>query len=559
MEHAPEDDALRRHVEFSGTLLPALLLASALVCLAVAMWSRHHTATAAAAWLGLQALLFLELRYRLAASVTDHHAAGSGAFVPPAFLSSALVLWLLLTSCVGLGYNAPTRPFDGGKSAVAIATLAAFVGLSFALANYFERKSASDLLQAKRLASWCRASIWLTTTALLFSLLLATGIVQTQKAIVQGLMLSSLLPVLEWLVRTLAHEDGRASLVGDVRGIPLLFGRLNPVRSLFAAIERATAVDVRSTWALTCIRRLFAPLAVALALVLWLSSSLVTVGVLQSGVRERFGASVLEEALAAGLHLKAPWPIEEIRQVETARVRSIPLGYVGPMEGASLLWTRAHAQEEYSLLLGDGRDLVTFNASLQYRVLDAWSWRYETQNPEKGLRIAAEQALLSATVSRSLDEVLSDNTTVLAQQIEEAIRQRVKQYGVGAQIMGLSLQGLHPPVSVAEDYQAVVSAQHERQIEVLASLQYEIETVHAAQVAALERLADAKAAAVARVASARGAAKTFRQLQAVHALAPTAFEQHHRLRALEALVRDRPFAVIDERIERDGGVLWFEN
>ena len=40
-----------------------------------------------------------------------------------------------------------------------------------------------------------------------------------------------------------------------------------------------------------------------------------------------------------------------------------------------------HAANEYTLLLGNGRDLITVDAAVQFRISDARAWRYHSQNP----------------------------------------------------------------------------------------------------------------------------------------------------------------------------------
>ncbi|MEM7504555.1 MAG: SPFH domain-containing protein, partial [Pseudomonadota bacterium] len=196
---------------------------------------------------------------------------------------------------------------------------------------------------------------------------------------------------------------------------------------------------------------------------------------------------------------------------------------------------------------------------LYYKVSDPWMWHFGTQNPEEMLRVAAEQAVLMSTVNRSLDDVLSENTTVLAKRIEDETRARIGEYAIGAEIIGLSFQGLHPPVDVAEDYQAVVSAQHEREIAILTSRSYEVEALQSARAMALASVNAAEGAASLRVSTALGEADAFGVLQAVQLHYPESVRQMLHIQAIEEVLAGQAFHVVDERIERDGGVLWFEN
>ena len=173
------------------------------------------------------------------------------------------------------------------------------------------------------------------------------------------------------------------SLLENILYVPLFFSRPDPIRSVFDALDAWFGVDLHSTWTLQFVRRSMEPLALTLVLLGWLSTSLITIGPFEEGIHERFGAPVSRQPLGPGLHLKAPWPVDVVHTVATARIRTMPLGYAGAKNGASMLWTRQHAEEEYNLLLGDGRDLVTINALLQYRISDAWTCTTEPRIPKR--------------------------------------------------------------------------------------------------------------------------------------------------------------------------------
>ena len=553
------DHAADQRAAFTGTLVPLALLALAITAAIVAVGSGQHAVAAVASWLVLLALVFAETRSRPEGPKPRSSQQKDAGSKSSRWIGPALVLWLLATASVGLGYAAPKETPSVAASALAGTSIVAVGLLLLFLLRYLRQTLAETATAPSPLPNWCRAAFWIVVVALASTCLTALGLIGSQKPVVQTMLFLSLLPALEWLIRTLTAEGREVSLAGDIRTVDFLFARLNPIGSLFDRLERQFGVDVRSTWALRFARRAVTPLAGIVILLGWLSTCLVKVDTVQTGIQERFGAPVSGNPLGPGLHLVAPWPIDRVHRIETAPVRSMTLGFSGPTAGASLLWTKQHAAEEHNLLLGDGRDLVTINALLQYKVQDPWVWHYGTHDPGAMLRVAAEQALLNSTVRRSLDGVLSDNTLVLARTIEAEIRRRAEDYRIGAEIVGLTLQGLHPPVQVAEDYQAVISAQHEREIAILASRSYEIETLQAARAAALQSIHEAEADAASRTGIARGEAESFRRLQAVYAQAPAPLEHRRRLQALERVLEGRSFVVIDDRIERDGGVLWFED
>ena len=82
------------------------------------------------------------------------------------------------------------------------------------------------------------------------------------------------------------------------------------------------------------------------------------------------------------------------------------VGHEGEEEGGpeNVLWAVEHAPNEYTLLLGNGRDLITIDAAVQYRIVDARAWRYHSQNPADALRAIAYRAVMRSTVNRTLSE-----------------------------------------------------------------------------------------------------------------------------------------------------------
>ena len=548
----------RDHLRVTGGVILAIVLAAAIGLLVGGLFTRQHTVSALGGWLLLVAVSLWEVRNRLRSRSWD---AGENPSVDPSakYRVIFVAVWTLICLGFALTYSpAEEKPLRG------TAFLAGGLGLGLllfaTLVRYFSATRDSGLPEASSLAAWFRYTIWMIVISGASITLLTLGWIKSDTTPVRLMLVLGLLPALEWIFRSLSRafaREPRPGLVDEMLIVSLFFGRANPLRSLFDGLEKTFGVDLHSSWALQFARRATEPLLIILVFLGWLSTSLVTVDTFEEGIHERFGAPVSDTPLQPGLHLKAPWPIDKVHRIATARVRTMPLGYAGAKKGASLLWTKQHAEEEYSLLLGDGRDLVTFNALLQYRISDARAWHYGTQNPEHALRSVAEQALLSNTVDRTLEKVLSESLGEVAGRVEEDIVKGVAANKLGVSVVSLSLQGLHPPVNVAADYQAVISAQHEREALILESEAYKIESVQVARAQALELINRTHETGASRVGFARGESMGFNALEASHAIQPSLFRFRHRLDTLEKNLEGQTINIIDDRIERDGGSLWF--
>jgi regulator of protease activity HflC (stomatin/prohibitin superfamily) len=116
---------------------------------------------------------------------------------------------------------------------------------------------------------------------------------------------------------------------------------------------------------------------------------------------------------------------------------------------------------------------------------------------------------------------------------------------------------MHPPVMVASDYQAVVSAELGKVTSVVVAQAYRNLTVPAAEASVLAGGNTARAEGAEAFAKAAGQAWSFRALESQYRAAPQEFFFRRRLETLEQGLGLRGrFTVVDTRFQRDGGELW---
>ena len=170
-----------------------------------------------------------------------------------------------------------------------------------------------------------------------------------------------------------------------------------------------------------------------LCLLGWLSTSLTVVGLQEQGLVEHFGVPVQGQPLQPGLHLHWPWPIDQVFRIPVKRVLALQVGHEGEEEGGpeNVLWAVEHAPNEYTLLLGNGRDLITVDAAVQYRIVDPRAWRYHSQNPADALKAIAYRAVMRNTVNKTLTDALSENVATLTNTMRAMVQTRRGRHGSG--------------------------------------------------------------------------------------------------------------------------------
>jgi regulator of protease activity HflC (stomatin/prohibitin superfamily) len=448
---------------------------------------------------------------------------------------------------------------EPAKAAIAAGAYLLAAGLAAMVARYLAAIDPDRLPESTGLARGARILTWILVLAAvsigLASVRQHTALWALHVAVV--IVIGSVCA--GFFSATSPRETARPRFPLDGAALAAFGSRMNVAASVLDAGQRQFGIDLRSTWALTVIRRNVVPLIVSLCAIGWLSTSLTVVRMDEAALVERLGVALQEQPLDPGLHLHWPWPIDHVFRVPVRRVQTMAIGSEGsePQNGPEdVLWARQHVANEYTLLLGDGRDLITIDAAVQFRIVDPRAWRYQSQNPDDALRAIAYRAVMRSTVDRTLAEVLSEQLVKTTTRMRTMVQQEADALGLGVEILGLTVGGMHPPVEVAADYQAVISAQLYAAAAVATAHGSRSSLIPAAEAAVLTGANEASAEGAEALGRAAGEAWSFRALESQYHAEPAQFFFRRRLETLEQTLAGRKFTVVDSRFQRDGGELW---
>lgn len=275
--------------------------------------------------------------------------------------------------------------------------------------------------------------------------------------------------------------------------------------SVSEAINYQFGYNVSSTWLYQLLSRSVANLAVLGLAVGWLLSCAAVIQPHQTGLVLRFGS--LAREVGPGLHFKLPWPMETVAipvyferddrgRVEekgetTTGVRTLQLGTPPPTRDRlePVLWTNEHAVGEVFFIVrpspvqlsgleGRGTDsawlsdlaLMAMEIPVQYAVRDVSAFERlgDPHQREALLRVVAQRAAMRTLKGYSVDDLLGPKRTEVAPRLRQAISEAFdrlnpqaggKPLGAGVEVLGVSVQGVHPSKSVAPSYEKVVQAQ----------------------------------------------------------------------------------------------------
>jgi len=468
-----------------------------------------------------------------------------------AVVGALAICFLLLIDTSGF----PPYPLP---AAIAAALCFIAAGIAATAVRYLGEIEPTQFPESPALRRGARAVAWILVLAAL-SIALAWADMRTALRVLFFAVLIVNASICYGLLTAKSPRNGSSAVFPlDLGVLSVLGSRTNIFGSILDSAERQLGIDLRSTWALAVVRRSLEPFLLGLCLIGWLSTAVTVVGIEEQGLIERLGVPVGGEPLLAGLHVHWPWPMDKVFRIPVRRVQVLEVGHEGEEKPGpeNVLWAVEHAPNEFTLLLGNGRDLITVDAGVQFRIVDARAFRYHCQNPAQALSAIAYRAVMRNTVNLTLSDALSQNVAVLTGRMREMIQREADALGLGVAVLGFTVGGMHPPVAVARDYQGVVSAELRKVTAVVNAQAYRVRVLPMSEAAVVISGNTARAEGAEALATAAGEAWSFRTLEAQYRAAPNQYFFRRRLETIEKGLANRGFTLVDARFERDGGELW---
>lgn len=221
-------------------------------------------------------------------------------------------------------------------------------------------------------------------------------------------------------------------------------------------LEKYTGLSLKSLWSIKLTGAVLPGAVLFLAVLLFVSTCVYKVEPYEEAVVYRFG-TLSEMSVTQGLHFKLPYPIDKVELYEVHRSKSVTVGYEATGADDNL-WNGTHASEEYTLLTGNGNELVSANLKLNYHISNLTDYIKTSSEPERILTAFAYEAVLSHTAFTDLDTLMSVDRTGLSAELKKEINEQLSAAAIGVTVDEVILESIHPPVDIADVYQSVVSA-----------------------------------------------------------------------------------------------------
>jgi regulator of protease activity HflC (stomatin/prohibitin superfamily) len=226
-----------------------------------------------------------------------------------------------------------------------------------------------------------------------------------------------------------------------------------------------------------------------------------------------------------------------------------------------VLWTVPHTKEENFLVANrvaapatpDASggtppvpvSLLTVSIPVQYRITNLVDWVYENQEPRTLLEQISYREVVRYFVSADLEDIMSTQRAQAANVLHERIQAEADRHHLGANIIFVGLQDIHPPVKVAPDYEKYVSINETTNADIRTAVAQSI-TVHT--IAEIERtriIAVANSDAQGMLTNGEAKVEQFKNEIPAYMASPSVYKQRGYLDAIsQAVASSRTYILL---------------
>lgn len=321
-----------------------------------------------------------------------------------------------------------------------------------------------------------------------------------------ALVLEMYRPRVKGKVQRPLYDSRLVGLLGQPEGL---------VTTAAQAIDYQFGFKVSETWFYRFFERALLWLVPLQLFLLLLSTSFVVIEPGEQALLERFGSPVQGRSLLApGAHFKWPWPIDKVYRYQTEQIQTFNIGFTPDPEKENepaVLWTVAHTKEDNFLIANHDQSsltstneatgkrtppvsLLTVSIPVQFQITNLEAWAYNNGNASALLQDIGTREVVRYLVGVDLNELMTRGRLEASRALASRIQAAADDRELGAHIISVGLQDLHPPVKVARDYENVVGAAQTKFAKILEAQAYEVMTNSLSDAQSLTLVDEAKAA-----------------------------------------------------------------
>jgi len=273
-----------------------------------------------------------------------------------------------------------------------------------------------------------------------------------------------------------------------------------------------------------------------LVIVILFWSSWFTVQPEETGVVQRFGAVV--RTVGPGLHFKAPYGVETVRLVPTARVLKEEFGFrtAATAAGQRTQYADNKVFKDVSLMLTGDLNVIDVQWIVQYRIEDPILFLFRVRDTRQTIRDIAEAVMRRVVGNRLGSDVLTVGRVAVSSEVKEEMQKILTEYQAGVRLVTVELQDVTPPDLVKPAFNEVNEARQDRERTINQAQEQANREIPKARGEATRTITEAEGYAVERVNRASGEATRFRAVLEEYQRAPEVTRRRLYLEAIGAIL-----------------------
>ncbi|KDA03295.1 MAG: FtsH protease activity modulator HflK [Hyphomonas oceanitis] len=269
---------------------------------------------------------------------------------------------------------------------------------------------------------------------------------------------------------------------------------------------------------------------VGIALLGWLSTSVVMVDPTQQAAVFRFGK--WQTNFGPGLHFHLPAPLEEHVLVEVENRKE----------------TRIGNNLEESLMLTQDENIVDIQFSVFWKVNSEHPENFilNVKNPSEAVEQVAESVMREVVGKTRLQGVITTERDVVQTEVGKQIQSLLDDYRAGIEILAVTIDRSDPPKQVIEAFNDVNVAEQDAETNINQATQFANEVVPQARGSAQRILQEAEAYRDQVLADAQGEASRFEQIYEEYRKAPRVTRERMYLETMEKVLERSDKLIMDQ-------------
>tara|TARA_R110000751_G_scaffold152166_8_gene257289 strand:- start:56390 stop:57520 length:1131 start_codon:yes stop_codon:yes gene_type:complete len=269
---------------------------------------------------------------------------------------------------------------------------------------------------------------------------------------------------------------------------------------------------------------------IGIALLGWLSTSVVMVDPTQQASVFRFGK--WQTNFGPGLHFHLPAPIEEHVLVEVENRKETKIG----------------KNLEESLMLTQDENIVDIQFSVFWKVDSEHPENFilNVKQPSEAVEQVAESVMREVVGKTSLQSVITTERDVVQAEVAKQVQALLNDYRAGIEILAVTIDRSDPPKQVIEAFNDVNVAEQDAETNINQATQFANEVVPQARGSAQRILQESEAYRDQVLADAQGEASRFEQIYEQYRKAPRVTRERMYLETMERVLERSDKLIMDQ-------------